>query len=338
MRAAVCKAYQRIVLETVPVPEPKEGEVLVQVKSTGLCGSDLHGYQGTHPMIKWPVILGHEASGVIAECGPGVTDRHEGEAVSVEPLFTCSRCPACLSGSYHLCRDLKFAGHQLPGSLAEYFIAESRFAHRKPDNVSFEEAALAEPASSPLHAVERCRIGLGDFVAILGCGITGMLLAQYALAKGAEVLVTDPVDFKLDLAGSFGVHHTVNPARESAVQRILDLTGSVGADVVFEAAGKPETMLDTTAAVKRGGTVVLIGYTGREREPFDLTAVTLKELNVLGSLAFCRDFPAALKMMSMGKIRVKPLITQTISLDEVEKGLEMMRDLKTEVLKVIVRH
>jgi L-iditol 2-dehydrogenase len=324
-------------VENVPVPEPKEGEVLVRVKATGLCGSDLHGYQGTHPMIKWPVILGHEAAGVIAGCGPGVAGWREGDAVSVEPLFTCNRCPSCVSGNYHLCRELKFAGHQLPGSLAEYFIAESRFVHIKPDTVSFEEAALAEPASSPLHAVERCRIRLGDFVAIFGCGITGMFLAQYALAKGAEVLVTDLVDFKLELAKSFGVHHAVNPARESAVEKIRSRTGSMGADVVFEAAGKPETMLDTTAAVKAGGTIVLIGYTGRERESFDLTSITLSELNVLGSLAFCRDFPVALKLMGQGKIRVKPMITQRIPLDDVEEGLRMMRDKKDKVLKVMVQ-
>ncbi len=335
MKAAVLQGLERIALEEVPVPEPEEDQVLVRVKASGLCGSDLHGYTGTHPMIRWPVILGHEASGVIAACGPEVGGWKQGDEVVIEPLFTCKTCQACVTGRYHLCPELKFLGHQVPGTLAEYVIADSFFLHKKPGNISFEEAALAEPAASPLHAVERSGIRLGDFVVVLGCGVTGAFLIQYALNKGAEVLVSDPQDFKLQLARKLGIHHTLNPEKEDLNKRVRKLTGEQGADVVFEAVGTSETLALTTSLVKRGGTVLLIGYSGKDIEPYSLSTVTLAELNVLGSLAYCHDFPRTLKLMSMGALKLKPMITQRIGLEEVEEGLRMMK--KGEgVIKIIV--
>jgi threonine dehydrogenase-like Zn-dependent dehydrogenase len=336
MRAAVLKGYQSIAIENVPVPEPKPGEVLMKVMATGLCGSDMHGYSGTHPLIRWPVILGHEASGVVAQCGEGVENWKAGDEVVLEPLIVCKKCEACLSGSYHLCSELQFAGHTVPGSLAEYMTADSCFLHRKPKNVPFEEAAVTEPAASPLHAIERVKVGVGSFIVILGCGITGSFLLQYALMKGAGVLVTDPDEKKLEIARTLGVTHTLNPRKEDLAARVRQLTGGRGADFVFEAAGTPETMAVTTKLVRKGGTIVLIGYTGRESDPFDLTGVTLGELNVLGSLAFCRDFPVTLKLMEEGKLKVRPVLTHFFPLEKAEEGIRLMQKKQEGVLKVVV--
>ncbi len=335
MRAAVCKKFETIVIEDVPVPEPGRGEVLVRVRATGLCGSDLHGYEGTHPMIEWPVILGHEASGTVAAYGKDVKGWKEGDEVVIEPLFTCRTCPACVSGRYHLCPSLKFLGHQVPGTLADYVVADHFFLHRKPGNVPFEEAALTEPAASPLHAVERCDIRLGDFVVIMGCGVTGSFLVQYTLAKGAEVLVSDPAVFKLKLAQELGAHHAINPDRDDLTQTVQKLTGGNGADTVFEAVGSSETLALTTSLVKRGGTILLIGYTGKDFEPFSLSTVTLSELNVLGSLAYCHDFQAALRLMSHGTVKIKPLITKKLPLEKVEEGILMMKEGK-DIMKIVV--
>jgi L-iditol 2-dehydrogenase len=336
MRAAVLKGYQDIAIEQVPVPEPGAGQVLVEVRACGLCGSDMHGYTGSHPLIQWPVILGHEASGVVAGWGEGVDRWKLGDEVVIEPLFVCRKCDACVAGDYHLCSSLEFAGHTRPGSLAEYTVADADFVHPKPPGISFEEAAVAEPASSPLHAIERVKVGLGSFVVILGCGITGSFLLQYALLKGAEVLVTDIDDRKLSIAKQLGVSHTLNPRREDPAAGVRELTGGRGADFVFEAAGRPETMLATTGLARKGGYIVLIGYTGNESDPFDLTGVTLGELNVVGSLAFCRDFPVALKLMGEGKVQAKPVITNYFSLDEVEEGIRLMQRGEEGVLKVMV--
>lgn len=338
MKAAVLKDLETIVIEEVPVPEPKQGEVLVQVKASALCGSDVAGYTGQHSMIKWPIILGHEASGVVAKCGLGVDNWKEGDPVVIEPLFTCKKCQACLSGKYHLCVDLQFAGHQVPGSFAEYVIAESCFIHRKPENVSFEEAALTEPASSPLHAIERCGIRLGDIVVIIGCGITGLFTLQCALSKGAEVLISDPAEFKLKVAKELGAKYTLNPEKENLAEKGRDITGGIGADCVIEAVGISETLASTVSLVKRGGTIMLIGYSEKESEPFDLSTVTLAELTVLGTLAYCNDFPVALKLMSQGKVKSNPLISHRLPLERVEEGIKMMIRKDEGVLKVVITY
>ncbi len=336
MKAAVCKDKETIVIEDVPVPEPGEGEVLVEVKATGLCGSDVDGYTGHHPMIQWPIILGHECSGLVAKLGPGVEGWTVGDAVVVEPFFTCKKCPACLRGQYNLCIDLKITGHQVPGSLADYVIAESFFLHRKPENLPFAEAAIAEPVSGSLHAVERTGMRLGDFVVILGCGTIGVLAMQHALNKGAEVLSVDLEDFKLDVARQLGVHHTLNPGRDDVKAHVQELTGGIGADVVIEAVGLPETLAATTGLVRRGGTIMLIGWSGNETDPFDLTTVTLDELTVLGTLGFAWDHKTALKLMSMGKVKVGPIISHHLPLERVEEGIRMLMNKEDECWKIAI--
>jgi len=336
MKAAICKARETIVIEDVPRPEPKAGEVLVEVKATGLCGSDVDGYTGHHPMMKWPLILGHECSGVVAAVGSGVDGWPEGQAVVVEPFFTCKKCPACLRGTYNLCVDLKIIGHQVPGSLADYVIADADFLHPKPENVTFAEAAIAEPVSGSLHAVERCDLKLGDFVVILGCGTIGSLAMQHALNKGAEVLIVDPEEFKLAVARELGVCHTVNPTKENLSEVVKRLTGGIGADCVIEAAGLPETLASTVGLVRRGGTIMLIGWSGNKTDAFDLTSLTLDELTVLGTLGFCRDFPVALKLMSQGRVKVGPIITHRLPFGQIEQGIRMLQHHEAGVWKIVI--
>jgi threonine dehydrogenase-like Zn-dependent dehydrogenase len=336
MKAAVCEARETIVIKQVPRPTPGAGEVLVRVKATGLCGSDVDGYTGHHPMIKWPIILGHECSGVIAELGPEVTDWAVGDEVAVEPFFTCKRCPACQSGRYNLCADLRITGHQVAGSLAEYVIAEACFVHRKPPNVPFEEAAIAEPVSGSLHAVERCNLRVGDLVVIIGCGTIGSLAMQHALNKGAEVVVADIQDFKLEVAKSLGGTHVINPVTTDLKARVMELTDGIGADCVIEAVGHPDTLASTVGMVKRGGTVMLIGWSGNETDPYNLTSVTLDELTVLGTLGFCRDFPVALRLMSRGKVKVAPIISHRLPLERVEEGIRMLRDRVGRTWKIVI--
>ncbi|MFP4058579.1 MAG: zinc-dependent alcohol dehydrogenase [Candidatus Brocadiia bacterium] len=336
MRAAVCKDRETIAIEEVPKPEPEEGQVLVEVKATGLCGSDLDGYLGRHPMITWPIILGHECSGVVAELGPGVAGWKVGDAVAVEPFFTCKKCPACLEGQYNLCKDLKITGHQVPGSLADYVIAEAGFLHPKPPNVPFAEAAIAEPTSGSLHAIERCNLRLGDFLAVIGCGTIGVLAMQHALNKGTEVLVADIDDRKLEVAGELGAHYTLNPNTHDLQARVKELTDGIGAQCVVEAVGEPETLAQTVDLVRRGGTIMLIGWSGNETDPFDLTSLTLDELTVLGTLGFCHDFPVALKLMSMGKVRIEPIISHRLPLERVEEGLRMLHERADGVWKIAI--
>ncbi|MFW6163908.1 MAG: zinc-dependent alcohol dehydrogenase, partial [Planctomycetota bacterium] len=256
MKAAVCEDKETLVITDVPRPEPKADEALVEVKATGLCGSDVDGYTGHHPMIQWPIILGHECSGVVAEVGSDVEDWTPGDEVVIEPFFNCKKCPACLRGEYNLCVDLKITGHQVNGSLADYVIADPFFLHHKPENLPCAEVAIAEPVSGSLHAVERVAPRLGDFVVVLGCGTIGVLAMQHCLNKGAEVLVAEPEAFKRKVAADLGAHHTLDPHSEDLAAKVKELTGGIGADVVVEACGLPETLAATVTLVRRGGRIM----------------------------------------------------------------------------------
>jgi len=340
MRAAVCPEPGRITMDEVERPEPGPGEVLVKVCATGLCGSDLDGYHGKHPMIGYPAIMGHECSGTVAAAGPGVSGYAEGDPVVVEPFFVCGVCPACLKGHYNLCVDLLIIGHQIPGSLAEYVKAQARFLHRKPAGVPFDEAAIAEPLSGSLHAVKRAGVSIGDFVVVIGCGTIGSLALQHVRNAGAEALVAEVKSPRADLAKRLGATHTLLRSAAdgpgSLRARVLELTGGVGADVVIEAVGKPETLAETIGLARRGGTIMLIGWSGNPTDAMDMTSVTLNELAVLGTLGFCWDHKTALRLLETGKADIASLITHRLSLDETEKGLQMMASGDDQVGKIIV--
>jgi len=336
MIAAICTRPGKIVIKNVPVPKPKDNEVLVKVKAAGICGSDVDGYLGRHPMIGYPIILGHECSGVITAAGKKVSRKRIGEAVIVEPFALCHKCVFCRQGKYNLCNDLKIIGHQIPGAFAEYVVIESRFAHRKPANLSFEEAAVMEPATGSMHAVKRCGLRKGNFVVILGCGTIGSFALQHCKNAGAKILVSEIEGFKLKAARKLGASYTVNPKKEDLRKKVMKLTNGVGADCVIEAVGSQQTLDQTVPLVKKGGTIMLIGWTGAKQDKFDLTNVTFNELKVLGTLGFCNDHATAIKLVAQGKINIKKIITHRFSLPEVEKGIKMLHSRRDHIWKAVV--
>jgi len=338
MKAAVCTQPGTIEITQVPVPAPKKGEVLVQVKATGLCGSDVDGYLGRHPMMGYPLIMGHECSGTVAALGEGVTKVAVGDAVVVEPFFTCKTCQACLEGKYNLCKDLIITGHQVSGSLAEYVPAEAMFVHPKPENIGFDEASIVEPLSGSLHAVKRAGVGIGDLTVIIGCGTMGSFALQHCRNAGAETIVADVEDFKLDVARKLGADHTVNVGTDDLVKVVEEMTGGVKADVVIEACGVPETLAQTTRLVRRGGTIMLIGWSGNPTDPFDLTSVTLDELRVLGTLGFAWDFPTALSLARRGKVDLGAIISHHMPLDRTEEAIQLHHSGKDHAWKIIITY
>jgi L-iditol 2-dehydrogenase len=287
-------------------------------------------------MIGIPVILGHECSGLIAEVGTGVDAARIGQRVSVEPFFTCDQCPFCLAGAYNFCADLKIIGHQVPGAFAEYVKIPAKFAHPMPDGVSFDEAAVLEPCSGALHAVRRCDIQSGDFVVIIGGGTMGSFATQHCCNLSAEVLVIEPVEFKRRTALDLGAAHAVDPNDEDIEAIVRKLTGGKMADVVIEAVGEPETLAQTVSLVKDGGKIMLIGWTGNPMDPFDLTNTTFRELTVLGTLGFCRDFPISMKLLGSGKIDIQRIITHHFDLDHVQDALEMLESGADGIWKAVV--
>jgi 2-desacetyl-2-hydroxyethyl bacteriochlorophyllide A dehydrogenase len=288
-------------------------------------------------MIGFPIVLGHEASGIIAEVGAGVDEARIGEAVTVEPFFICRTCPFCLEGTYNFCSDLKIIGHQVQGAFAEYLPIPADFAHHKPDSVSFDAAAILEPCSGSLHAVQRCKIQSGDVVVIIGCGTMGSFSTQHCANLSAEVIVIEPVAFKRAAALELGAAHVLDPETDDLVAAVARITNGKMADVVIEAVGERETLAETVSLVKNGGTVMLIGWTGNDTDPFDLTNTTFKELTVLGTLGFCRDFPTSMKLVASGKVDIERIITHRFDLDHVQEAIEQLEAGSDGVWKSVVR-
>ncbi|MBS3762322.1 MAG: alcohol dehydrogenase catalytic domain-containing protein [Planctomycetes bacterium] len=333
MKAAVCHEPFDLTIEEVDKPEPGEGEVVVKVKATGVCGSDVDGYIGKHPWIDLPMILGHECSGVVDTVGPDVTKFEPGDPVVVEPFFVCGECPNCLKGDYNMCRDITIIGHQVDGSFAEYILMTERFLHPLPEAVSFEVGALAEPISGALHGVGRCNLNIGDFVVVLGCGTIGYFLVQHAVNSGAKVLVTEPEDYKREAALAVGAEWVLDPTSESVEDKVMEISDGIGADCVMEAVGIQETIGKTVSLARKGGTILLMGWTGNETDDFDCTNMTLDEMTVLGTMGFAFDFPVTLDLLARDKVDAERIITHRFPLDEAEEALETLHEKRDNVWK-----
>jgi L-iditol 2-dehydrogenase len=337
MRAMMLTASKTLELQDVAVPEPDFGQVLVEVESTAVCRSDVSGYLDKHPMIQPPRIMGHECAGIIEAVGPGVSHWKKGDDVVVETFFyACGSCPGCRAGRYNVCNDVKVIGHNVDGAFAEYTLANASFVYEKPEGVSFDQAALTEPLSVGVHAIRRCGIGVGDFVVIQGAGAIGLMVLQVAKASGAEVLIADLLDDKLELARKLGADYTVNPRDKDTVEAVREVTNGEMAPYVLECVGRSETIRQMVDLASRGATLMPIGFTGKEVDEINMSQITLAEMDVLGILGFCRDYPTALKLMKRGLVDMESLITQRFPLDRVEEAIKLALDKPNEVIRAIV--
>jgi L-iditol 2-dehydrogenase len=290
---------------------------VLSFKASAICGSDMKAYEGKHPLIRPPIILGHEFAGVIIENGSRVDGFKVGDRVVVEPSSVCGRCFFCQRMQFSLCDNLKQLGHQLPGSFAEYTVAKARFTYLLPNGTPFEMGALAQPLAISIHALHRAGIRNGQTVLILGTGTIGLLMLQLALQNGARVFVSDLVDFKLDKAKALGAHLAWKGSSPGMIEEIKSLTNGLGADVVIEAAGSSATIQQAFSAVRKSGTVLLLGLTGHPKEEVPLERVTLNELNLHGTMRYATgDFPEAIEMIHQKTINLDPLILKRFTLAE----------------------
>lgn len=337
MRAVVLTAPKKLELMEVPVPEPNFGQVLVKVESTAVCRSDVSGYLNKHPMIQPPRIMGHECAGLVEAVGPGVSRWRKGDPVVVETFFyACGSCPGCRAGRYNVCNDVQVIGHNVDGAFATYALANANFIYEKPEGVPFDQASLTEPLSVGVHAIRRCGIGVADFVVVLGAGAIGLMVLQVAKASGAEVLVADLVESKLELAKKLGADYVVNASEVDTVEAVRDVTDGEMAPYVLECVGRPETIRQMVDLASSGATLMPIGFTGRDLDEVNMSKITLAEMDVLGILGFCRDYPTALKLMKRGLVDMESLITQRYVLSEVEKAIKLAIERPNDVIRAVV--
>ena len=332
MRAAVLVEAGRVELEERAAPQPGPGEVLVDVRSVGVCGSDVHYYEHGRIgdfVVEAPMVLGHESAGVITAVGAGVTGLAVGQRVSVEPGVPDRSCAQCLAGRYNLCPDMRFfATPPIDGAFAEQVVVHQAFAHPVPDSMSDDAAALLEPLSVGIWACRKGRVGAGSRVLVTGAGPIGLVAVQTALAFGAtSVVVSDVNPARLELAGALGATELVD-ARSTSVTEIEPPT------VLLECSGFPPAINQGIRALDRAGRAVLVGMGGDEI-PLPLSAVQGRELEVTGTFRYANTWPTAIALVAAGRVDLDRLVTGHYGLADAEKSLTVGRSDPSSI-KVIV--
>ena len=337
MKAAVLEEVGRIVIKEVPTPKPKEDEVLIKVHSCGICGTDLKLYKGEYRG-KLPVILGHELSGDVVKIGARVRAFEIEDRVVVDPNEPCGKCQWCKTGNPTYCSDLAAYGVLRDGGFAEYMVAGEKGVYEIPGELSYEEAIFTEPVSCALHCIDRADIKPGESVAIIGGGPMGQIILQLSKGAGASKLImVTRSPWKLELAKRHGATHTINPMREDVPKAVKEITDGLGADVVIEAVGTPETVEGALALAKRGGRVVVFGFSPEGAKatfiPFEVLS---RELAILGSWVNPYTFSRAINLLAAKQINVVPLITNRLGLNDILTGFDLLKRKPEGFMKAVV--
>ena len=325
-------------IRDMPEPKAHRGEVVAQIKATGICYTDLsildNEYKGRKP-VPIPVILGHEGAGIVAEVGEGVENVSVGDRVGLEALFGCGRCYDCLNGNKNMCTDWGHIGITCDGTFAEYVVVPADLAHKLPDDVSFVDAAFLEPMGLTVRTLEHVDPMVGDTAAIIGPGSLGMFHLQALKAAGAAKIMIIGLDQdkkRFEIAEKLGADHIINGSREDIVKRVRDLTDGLGADIVVETANSPKVLplaIDMAAAK---GRVAFFGlYPEATISPVNLLRSGLSVFGDVGIVP--RHFIRAMRWVEYKKVLAEPLVTRRFSLDQAEEAFEVAR--KGETVKVL---
>jgi L-iditol 2-dehydrogenase len=340
MKALVLKEYRKFSYEDVPLPAFGPEDVLVAVKACGICGSDVHGMDGSTGRRRPPIIMGHEASGVIAEVGAAVKAWSAGQRVTFDSTIYCGACEFCRRGQINLCNQRRVLGvscedYSQNGAFADFVAVPQHVLYRLSDALSFEHAALVEPFAIALHAVRRAPMTPHDAAVVIGCGMIGLALIQTLRAsRCGHIIALDVAPDKLAQAQKLGASRVID-STSAPLQEILSLTHGLGADLVFEAVGIGPTVDLAVRCARKGGCVVLVGNVAPKVElPLQL-AVT-RELSLLGSCASAGEYPACLEMLARGAISAAPLLSAVAPLQAGASWFERLYAKEPGLLKVVL--
>lgn len=339
MRAVVLERPGVLKMIDKDYPEIEDDEVLVKVCVCGICGSDLHAYNGASPDIQPPIVLGHEFTGVIVETGGSVQNLQVGERVCVNPLITCGQCFFCLIHQDNRCQKIGVLGCQIDGAFAEYVAVKAKRVYRLPTNVSCEEGALLEPLAVAVHAVRHTLRGMVNAAAVFGVGAVGNLVIQVLKNLNVPLIIAvDLLSWRLNLAKKMGATTVLDARYEDVVKKILALTNGLGADASFEVAGQRLALEQALEGTRKGGYIALIGLHEEENVPLPLATVTFKELSIIGNAVYDNtDFETALELLKTRKVNPTPLITHVFPLEEASKAFEVLTRRSEPAVKVLLR-
>lgn len=342
MKAMLLSQYKHLEVVDMPKPEVGDNDLLVEVRACGICGSDIHGWDGSTGRRIPPLVMGHEAAGIVAAVGSQVSGFKVGDRVTFDSTVSCGSCEACRQGRINLCQNRQVLGvscneFRRHGAFAEYVVVPQNISYHLPDQLSFEHAALIEAVSIAVHAANRTPVRLGDTAVVVGSGMIGLLVVQAVrLAGAANVIAVDLDDSKLKIAQSLGADHIFNAKKVKVAEEVAALTGGQGADVGIEVVGATETIQTTIDSVKRGGSITLVGNLAPRIE-LPLQAVVTRELSIYGSCASNGEYPECIEYLRRGAIRVDPLITATAKLAEGPKWFEKLYAGVPGAMKVILQ-
>jgi threonine dehydrogenase-like Zn-dependent dehydrogenase len=340
MRAAFIPKPRMIEFAEVDEPQiAKPIELKIKVKVTGICGSEIHAYQGTHPYRVPPVVSGHEFAGEVVAIGSNVTKYKIGDRVTVEPQYGCGECLFCRRGQYNICDNKVVLGsNKWSGSFGEYVVAPEEAVIPLPDNITYEQGALIEPLAVGLHIVRKSKLEIGQTIAIIGAGTIGLsILISAKLAGAQNIIVSDIVEYNLQVAKELGATYCINSTKEETVKTYKHYSANTGIDVVFVAVGAIGAFQTALDIVSPKGTIGVLAPP-RNAQGCNMLNITNKELCVVGSYMYThREFEMIRDKIADGTIDVIPLISKIMPIEAAAQAMEIA-DKKTEdVIKILMR-
>jgi len=341
MKALVLEEYNKLVYKDVTDPAVNDDEVLVEVKAAGICGSDVHGMDGSTGRRIPPVIMGHEASGVIVEVGKNVTGWAIGDRVTFDSTIYRLDDWYTRKGLYNLSDNRMVLGvscsdYRRDGAFAQYINIPAHILYRIPDNVTFEQAAMVEPVAVALHAVNLSGAKINDIVAVFGSGMIGLFIIQLLKQAGCNVIAVDILREKLEMAKNSGAFITFNTLTDDVPREIRKLSQNRGADMAFEAVGISQTIKYAVESLRKAATLMLVGNTSPAVD-LPLQKVVTQEITLRGSCAINGEYPAVLDLISKGKINVDNMISAAVPLPEGALYFEKLYRKEPGLLKVILK-
>ena len=336
MKAVNLQEPKNIFVTEREMPVREKGMALLKIKAAGICGSDIGAYRGVNNLVSYPRIIGHELAGEIVEIDDdNPKGLKVGDRVVVDPYLYCGHCYPCSLKRTNCCEDLKVLGVHVDGGMAEYFVHPADMLIPIPEGMSWELAPLSEPLTIALHALHRGQLKAGMHMAINGAGAIGLLAALAAIAYGAEPILIDLVEERLEYARKQGVKHTINLKTQELIPTIREITGGRMAEVVMEASGANVAIRNTLDMASYAGTIVLTGWPKSET-PLPTDMITKKELDIRGSRTSAGEFEEALELISSGKVDVAAVLSKVVSLDEAADAVVELSEHPDRYLKINV--
>ena len=341
MKALLLSEYNDLQVTEMERPVPEADEVLVEVAACGICGSDVHGYDGSSGRRIPPIVMGHEAAGIVAGVGSEVSGLSVGDRVTFDSTVYCGACSFCLKGDVNLCDHREVMGvscrdYRRAGAFAEYLVVPARIIYKLPEKFSFVEAAMLEAVSVALHGVAVSEMKGDEKVLIIGAGMIGLLLLQAARAAGAaQIFVSDVDETRLRLAKELGADAIFCISGAELIDEMARVTKGRGVDVVLEAVGREETIVTAIDCVRKGGTVTLVGNISPQ-VALPLQKIVSRQIRLQGSCASAGEYPEAIRLIAEGVIKVKPLITAVAPLEEGSSWFSRLHAREPNLMKIVL--